>query len=252
MRGRHDPLPPGRTSDSGLDALEAELAGTVFAGGVALRGVVDSTIDLCRQLADEGAPEGIVVIASGQRKGRGQHGRTWFSPQGGALYLSALLRPSLSAQDVSVLTPMAGTAAWLAAREGFGVPVVMKRPNDLVVPDWTGSSPSGWRKLGGVLVDTSIQGTLVRHAIVSLGLNLTLGTEDFPLGLRAIATSIWQETGTRVSQAAAAGAFLRRLSDMRRDLDARGLVPWSANVEARYREIARDLPEVEGAEGWES
>jgi BirA family biotin operon repressor/biotin-[acetyl-CoA-carboxylase] ligase len=224
--------------------LDAQLTGTIFAGRAVLAGVVDSTIDTCRALADEGAPEGACVIAAGQRRGRGRPGHAWFSPAGGALYLSALLRPSLPAADVALLTPLAGVAACLAVREGFGVPAILRRPNDLVVPDWSGASPSGWRKLGGVLVDTAIQGATLRHAIVSVGINVALQPADFPPALRTVATSLWQETGVAYPVASVAGAFLRRLHELRREMDARPERQWRSALLARHEGLARDIPEM--------
>ena len=50
-----------------------------------------STNDKAKQLAEEGASEGLVVISEEQTKGRGRHGREWLSPHGG-LWLSILIR----------------------------------------------------------------------------------------------------------------------------------------------------------------
>ena len=54
---------------------------------------VDSTNTVLEKLADEGAPEGTCVIALSQTKGQGRSGRSFFSPEGGNLYMSMLLRP---------------------------------------------------------------------------------------------------------------------------------------------------------------
>ncbi|HEX9920061.1 MAG TPA: biotin--[acetyl-CoA-carboxylase] ligase, partial [Candidatus Methylomirabilis sp.] len=53
---------------------------------------VASTSDLAAQMAEEGAPEGVVVVAERQTRGRGKHGRCWESPAGG-LWTSIILRP---------------------------------------------------------------------------------------------------------------------------------------------------------------
>jgi BirA family biotin operon repressor/biotin-[acetyl-CoA-carboxylase] ligase len=51
-----------------------------------------STNDVAAALAERGAPEGAVVIASSQTAGRGRFGRGWFSPPGAGLYVSVVFR----------------------------------------------------------------------------------------------------------------------------------------------------------------
>ena len=60
----------------------------------------ESTNDDARGDAAAGAPDGHVVLADGQRAGRGSHGRVWTSPGGTDLYLSIV------ALDVFVLVYM--------------------------------------------------------------------------------------------------------------------------------------------------
>jgi BirA family biotin operon repressor/biotin-[acetyl-CoA-carboxylase] ligase len=228
-----------------LTALHAGILGTVFEGRVVLRDEVGSTIDACRQLSDDGAPEGTTVIALAQTAGRGQHGHAWFSPRGGALYLSALLRPALRADQVPVLACVAGLAGWLALARDFGVPVTLRVPNDLVVPDRRADAGgAGWRKLAGLLVDTSLQGDGVRHAIVSIGVNVTLDEEDFPPGLRGLATSLLAETGVRHGIAEVAAAFLRRLDALRPPPAGPATDGYLRDVHARHAAVARELPDL--------
>ena len=54
---------------------------------------VESTNGLLREWADAGKPEGSVVIANLQTKGRGRFGRSFHSPADTGIYLSILLRP---------------------------------------------------------------------------------------------------------------------------------------------------------------
>ena len=43
---------------------------------------VESTLDEIHRLAEEGAPDGTVVVAREQTAGRGSRGRDWHSPPG--------------------------------------------------------------------------------------------------------------------------------------------------------------------------
>ncbi len=109
----------------------------------------------------QGAAAGTVFIAATQRAGRGQWGRLWQSPPGG-LYLSLGLRPEITAPYSLYLT-LASAWGLATSFENLGFPVQVKWPNDLVV---------GGRKLGGILVDTRVQGERVQAAVVGLGLNV--------------------------------------------------------------------------------
>ena len=59
----------------------------------------DSTNLQARRLAEQGAPEGTVVIADEQIGGRGRMGRNLVSPLWVNLYLSMVLRPRLAPQQ---------------------------------------------------------------------------------------------------------------------------------------------------------
>ena len=204
------------------DALAAALAGTPFQARIEVHDELGSTIDRCRELAESGAPEGVVVLADSQSAGRGQPGRSWFSPRGAGLYLSVLLRPKLPVEEAAVLGPCTGLAACEALR-GLGVPCRIKLPNDLVV-----AHRGTWRKLGGMLVDTAIQGDRLRHAILSLGVNVSLPPGDMPAELRAIAVSCHEAASPAPSREMIAATFLRELADLFEDglatRDARGLL----------------------------
>ncbi|MBQ2668490.1 MAG: biotin--[Clostridia bacterium] len=59
---------------------------------------VTSTNTLLKGLAEQGVPEGFVLAAESQTAGRGRLGRSFHSPVGTGLYMSLLLRPTLSAE----------------------------------------------------------------------------------------------------------------------------------------------------------
>lgn len=115
--------------------------------------------DLMAQMV-RGAAAGTVLIAATQRAGRGQWGRQWQSAPGG-LYLSLGLRPEISVQRSRYLT-LASAWGLATSLRNLGLSVQVKWPNDLVMAG---------RKLGGILVDTRVQGNQVAVAVVGLGLN---------------------------------------------------------------------------------
>lgn len=122
-------------------------------------GRVDSTQDVLRALARVGAPEGSLVLAEVQQKGRGRRGRVWLSEPGKSLTFSLLLRPGLPLSGLGLLPLLAGVA--LAEAVGLGG---LKWPNDLLSPDG--------RKMAGVLLEAEVQGEEVAFALLGVGVNV--------------------------------------------------------------------------------
>jgi len=124
--------------------------------------VTGSTNDDARELAIAGAPEGTVVLARRQTKGRGRLGRLWRSPVGG-VYASVVLRPETELPDAVVLPLVVGLGV-ARALEDFGVHAALKWPNDLLAPDG--------RKLAGVLLEGLSEGWRVAWVVAGIGVNV--------------------------------------------------------------------------------
>jgi len=122
-------------------------------------------------LRDGGEPDGVFVAAS-QEAGRGRLDHAWASPPGG-LYLSAVVREP---PQGAPLLPV-GVGAYIGAGliRDFGVPTVLKWPNDLLVL----RPPDPPRKVGGVLIDRVARPDGATLAI-GVGLNVTSHRSDFP------------------------------------------------------------------------
>lgn len=142
--------------------------------GLALRhsfDVVDSTQTIAAGLAQDGAPDGTVVVARAQHAGRGRLDHSWSSPPGG-LYLSLVVAEPARALS---LAPLAfGLAVGEAVAE-HGVVTALKWPNDVVVPA-TGDPP---RKLAGVLVDRLLSPSLGHALVVGVGVNVAADPARF-------------------------------------------------------------------------
>src|SRR3954449_800961 len=104
-----------------------------------------STNDVAATLAERGAGEGTLVLASAQTAGRGRLGRRWHSPPDAGLYASLILR---SATAAPFLTLAGGVAVAAGVRRATGLPVEIKWPNDIMISD--GARPSRRRKLAGI------------------------------------------------------------------------------------------------------
>ena len=65
---------------------------------------VDSTNNEIKRRAVGEVPDGLTVVAGEQTGGRGRRGRSFVSPPGKGLYLSALLKPDCPLGEVPALT----------------------------------------------------------------------------------------------------------------------------------------------------
>ena len=146
----------------------------------------DSTNTRARELAAAGAPHGTVVTAAEQSAGRGRQGRTWTAPPNKALLYSAIVRPL---EEHHVLLPLAVPLAVCEAAEQL-------RPDLECKVKWPNDVHAEGRKLAGVLIEARPQD---RWAVLGIGLNLTIGPNEFPAELKDRAASIFPgDHGTRV------------------------------------------------------
>jgi len=141
--------------------------------------IVDSTNDVARKLAEEGAAEGTIVAASGQTKGRGSRGRVWLSPPGVNLLVSVILKPNLPFDRMGELTFVASVAVAETLIGCCGLDATIKWPNDVRVRD---------KKISGIIVEAA-KGA----AIVGVGINVNW--TDLPKEISGTATSVALETG---------------------------------------------------------
>jgi len=146
---------------------------------------VASTNDVALQMAEEGAPEGLVVTADRQTRGRGKWGRRWESPAGG-LWMSILLRPSAPTSCGPVFSLMGAVASAEAIRQASGLMARIRWPNDLFL---------GGRKVGGVLNEMRASQGGIRYLVMGIGINVNQEKNDFSLSLRGLATSLRLESG---------------------------------------------------------
>ena len=160
------------------DRLTRHLAGLRLGSPLHVLGRADSTNDGARRLAEGGAPEGTLVIAEEQTRGRGRSGRSWHSPPGVGLWFSVILRPERPRPDWPVVSPLAGLALVEALEELYGLDARLKWPNDV----WVGD-----RKLAGLLAESQPAAGWI---VLGMGINVHQTPESFPDPLRATATSL--------------------------------------------------------------
>jgi BirA family biotin operon repressor/biotin-[acetyl-CoA-carboxylase] ligase len=143
---------------------------------------LSSSQDYVRELAAEDFPEGTVIQALSQTKGRGRHGRVWDSPLGN-LYMSLLLRPACDAATAGQLSFVVAVALSAAMDEVLapGHAKTLKWPNDILIDGL---------KCAGILLESELDADgSVAAIIVGTGVNIH-GAPEGAVGLQAVSSEI--------------------------------------------------------------
>ena len=171
---------------------------------------LDSTNNEIKRLSIDQVENGLAVIADCQTGGRGRRGRSFLSPAGKGLYLSVLMQPRCSVEELSMLTAWSAVALCSAVERACGVRPGIKWPNDLVMQN---------RKLCGVLTELEVEAEtgLPRYVIVGIGTNVLQTEADFGPEVAPIAISLEQALGQAPTRTALAKEILRAMDDLYRD-----------------------------------
>lgn len=109
-------------------------------------------------------PGGTVIYTPSQTAGRGQKGNSWESEDGKNLTFSLLLkRPLVKARDQFYLSEAASLAVVEALTAEAGDGFTVKWPNDVYWQD---------KKICGMLLENSLDGSDIATCIVGIGINV--------------------------------------------------------------------------------
>ena len=179
-----------------------------------VHGLIGSTNDRARDLAEAGAEPFTVVIADEQTAGRGRECRRWESPPGGGLWMS-VVAPPLGATARPLLPIRAGLATCRAVESAVpGVRAGLKWPNDVLLEG---------RKVGGILCEGG-SGAVV----IGIGVNVRPGA--LPPELVGTAVALEEVGQGPVDRAALAGFLMAELREL--------LTPASLSLDG---EVAREV-----------
>lgn len=183
------------------------LATTLLGQSIVYRDTIDSTNNLAQQLANNGAPEGTLVIADEQTSGRGRRGRSFFSPPHSGIWMSLILRPQLPLAHAAQITLVTAVALTKALARATGVTPGIKWPNDILF---------GKKKCCGILTEMHAEFDQIHHLIVGIGINVNVPQGEFPEELTNIATSLQAVSGERLSRAHVVRLVLEELEPLYR------------------------------------
>ncbi|WP_026994261.1 biotin--[acetyl-CoA-carboxylase] ligase [Flectobacillus major] len=108
--------------------------------------------------------EGTIVITDHQTAGRGQRGNTWEASSAQNLTLSIILKPSfLKASEQFKLNVAISLGVYDFLSEFIDEGLKIKWSNDIYHEN---------KKLGGILIENTLQGYQIGYSVVGIGLNI--------------------------------------------------------------------------------
>lgn len=199
---------------------------------------LDSTNLTAMELAERDAPEGTVVIAEQQLRGRGRAGRSWHSSPRLGIYCSILLRPKLFPAKAQLLTLMTAVAVAKSINIKVGLSSTIKWPNDILVNN---------KKVAGILLEGRVSSTIMEYAVIGIGINVNHTSADLPDELQAGASSLRIERGEVVERSGLIGQVFLEVERLYEGLQQRDstmiLEQWrllSATLGRHVRIIKKD------------
>ena len=115
-------------------------------------------------------PEGFLVTVLQQSAGRGQAHAKWKSEQGKNLLLSFVFYPSfVSIPDLFMVNKALSLGVADLVKKISGEKICIKWPNDIYHGD---------RKIAGILIENSLNSSIIQQTILGIGLNVN--QDDFP------------------------------------------------------------------------
>jgi BirA family biotin operon repressor/biotin-[acetyl-CoA-carboxylase] ligase len=212
---------PFDTPDPTLAVLDRKhiqtlLGTTTFGRTLHIFPQTPSTNDNAKALALQGAPEGTVVLAEEQLRGRGRQGRSFASPPGVGLYLSLLLRPTVPPSRLPPLTLMVAVAVAEAVAEVTSLDIRLKWPNDVEVRE---------KKVAGILTEGVMRPDRQTVVIVGIGINVNTALAHFPEDLRGRVTSLALAAGQRFDRPSLIASLLGHLETCYHTFQDIGMAP---------------------------
>ncbi|GAA3013275.1 biotin--[acetyl-CoA-carboxylase] ligase [Tetragenococcus solitarius] len=167
------------------DVLEKELISSKMlpASSIFIKKETGSTMDDAKVAALNQQISPALFIAEKQLGGHGRFGRPFFSPTG-QIYMSLLLSPNQTFEELPQYTILAAVALSLAIDHYTGKQTQIKWVNDIYLEG---------KKICGILSEATsgFETGRINHVILGCGINFSIEPESFPDRLQAKAGSIF-------------------------------------------------------------
>lgn len=192
---------------------------------------IASTNIEAKRLANEGCPEGTIVLSEEQTAGRGRLSRAWFSPYTKGIWFSVILRPTFPPYEAPKCTLLAAVAIARAIRRVSGVECGIKWPNDILFAG---------KKLVGILTEMSAEMDSINYVVIGMGINVNTSIDEFPEELRPIASSLSAILGHDISRVELLAEILHEIETQYTIAIEQGFAP----ILAEWRTLSVTLGQV--------
>jgi len=173
---------------------------------------LNSTMNVAMELGLKGLPEGTIILAESQTKGKGRLGRSWFSPKYKGIYLSLILRPRILPSQAPILTLLSAVSFCEAIKEVTGLDPQIKWPNDILLAH---------KKVGGILTELSAEMDRINFVVIGCGLNVNNDKKALISG----ATSLREHKKEKINRVSLLQEILRKIETNLLFLEAKGAKP---------------------------
>lgn len=187
------------------DEIRARLSTQLLGKEIYYFADIDSTNNAAKKYADEGCPEGTLIVAEAQQGGRGRLARGWFSPAHKGIWMSVVLKPCIRPNDAPKCTLLAAVAIARAIRSITQIDCGIKWPNDILFQG---------KKLVGILTEMSAEIDAINYVVIGMGINVNIMPDEFPADVAGIATSLSAITGQPIVRLDLTAAILRELESL--------------------------------------
>lgn len=143
--------------------------------------IIDSTQDEIKRR--DNLENGTVIIAENQTKGKGTHGRVWYTDTSGKnIAMTFVLYPNTHISKFEDITVIIARCIVKTFKKLYNINLDIKYPNDIVINS---------KKIGGILTETKVIGQNVKELYIGIGLNIL--QKGFRENIKDIASSIINE-----------------------------------------------------------
>lgn len=167
------------------DKIRQNLSTNFLGQDIIIFDTIDSTQDEIKRRND--LENGTVIIAESQTKGKGTHGRVWYTENSYKnIAMTFVLFPNVNISKFEDITVIIAKCIVKTFKKLYNINLDIKYPNDIVINS---------KKIGGILTETKVIGQNVEKLYVGIGLNIL--QEKFNEDIKNIASSIINEFNTQ-------------------------------------------------------
>lgn len=144
---------------------------------------LDSTNNLAKKMAGEGAENFTLIIADEQSSGRGRYGKSFFSPGKSGIYMSLILKPTVNMNSSQMITIYTAVGVCKAIEKLTDYKPSIKWVNDIFLEG---------KKICGILTEATVdfESGSTESIIVGIGINFKSPLKSFPKEIESIAGAI--------------------------------------------------------------